>query len=89
MPDIVVLCGYGLGFFLLYLLLRFLVLPAKIMLRFLLNAVLGGGLLFFLNFLGAAHGFYLPLNPLAALLIGFLGLPGFILLLILHYLTLN
>ncbi|MGM9571082.1 MAG: pro-sigmaK processing inhibitor BofA family protein [bacterium] len=89
MPDIVVLCGYGLGFFLLYLLLRFLVVPAKIMLRFLFNAALGGGMLLVLNFLGAAHGFYLPLNPLAALLVGFLGLPGFILLLILHYLTLN
>lgn len=89
MPDIVVLCGYGLGFFLLYLILRFLLVPLRIILRFLLNAALGGGLLFILNFLGASYGFYLPLNPLAALLVGFLGLPGFVLLLILHYLTLN
>ncbi|MCL2083166.1 MAG: pro-sigmaK processing inhibitor BofA family protein [Oscillospiraceae bacterium] len=43
-------------------------------------------LLFLFNFLGGHFGLSIGLNPLNALIIGALGVPGFALLLILHLL---
>lgn len=62
--------------------------PIKLILKLLLSSAVGGALILLLNVLtGAivtaeAAGVLIPLNPLNALIVGVLGLPGAILLLI-------
>ncbi|WP_139492621.1 pro-sigmaK processing inhibitor BofA family protein [Brevibacillus dissolubilis] len=41
-----------------------------------LNLVIGAVLLFFANIAGEMAGFHVPINPVTALLAGFLRLPG-------------
>ncbi len=41
-----------------------------------LNVVIGAILLFFANLVGEMAGFHLPINPVTALLAGFLRIPG-------------
>ncbi|UFJ40511.1 pro-sigmaK processing inhibitor BofA family protein [Brevibacillus humidisoli] len=41
-----------------------------------LNLVIGAVLLFFANLVGEMAGFHLPINPVTALIAGFLRLPG-------------
>jgi len=50
---------------------------------------LGVALLAFVNFLGRfVLGIYLPINPVTALVAGFLGIPGVVLLIALQHLIL-
>ena len=63
--------------------------PIKLILKLLLSSAVGGALILLLNVLAGAigtaeaAGVLIPLNPLNALIVGVLGLPGAILLLIL------
>lgn len=63
--------------------------PIKLILKLLLSSAVGGALILLLNVLAGAvgtaeaAGALIPLNPLNALIVGVLGLPGAILLLIL------
>lgn len=60
--------------------------PIKLILKLLLSSAVGGALILLLNVLAGAIGTaeaLIPLNPLNALIVGVLGLPGAILLLIL------
>lgn len=57
--------------------------PLKLALKVLLNTLLGFGALFLLNLLHGVTGLYLGLNLFNALVIGILGLPGLILLVLL------
>ncbi|MFM1655420.1 pro-sigmaK processing inhibitor BofA family protein [Brevibacillus sp. B_LB10_24] len=41
-----------------------------------LNVVIGAVLLFFGNLIGEIVGFHVPINPVTALLVGFLRVPG-------------
>jgi len=57
----------------------------KIMKKALLNTVLGAVLLAIINFVGLYFDFYIALNIYSALIIGILGVPGLILLIILKF----
>lgn len=57
----------------------------KILKKALLNTVLGAVLLAIINFVGIYFDFYIALNIYSALIIGILGVPGLILLIILKY----
>lgn len=60
--------------------------PIKLILKLLLSSAVGGALILLLNVLAGAIGTaeaLIPLNPLNALIVGVLGLPGAVLLLIL------
>lgn len=63
--------------------------PIKLILKLLLSSAVGGALILLLNVLAGAigtaeaAGAMIPLNPLNALIVGVLGLPGAVLLLIL------
>lgn len=60
--------------------------PIKLILKLLLSSAVGGALILLLNVPAGAigtAGALIPLNPLNALIVGVLGLPGAILLLIL------
>ena len=57
--------------------------PLKALFKLIVNSVLGGLLIFIINLLGSAGGFHIGLNVVTAVLVGLLGIPGAILLIIL------
>ncbi len=59
----------------------------KILKKALLNTILGAVLLAIINFVGIYFGFYIALNIYSALIIGILGVPGLILLILLKYMV--
>ena len=63
-----------------------LLLPLKVVSKLLLNGILGGIVLIFINLIGGALGFTISLNVISAFVVGILGLPGIILLVILKFL---
>jgi inhibitor of the pro-sigma K processing machinery len=81
-----VIFTFALGLILLFLVAKLLFGPLRIVGRLIWNALLGGVLLYVINVVGGNVGLHLPLNPVTALVVGFLGIPGVILLLVLQYL---
>lgn len=63
-----------------------MLLPLKIILRLVINGILGGIAIIIINLIGAPLGFTISLNIFSALVAGILGLPGIILLVILKFL---
>lgn len=70
----------------LFIILKILALPFKIIIKLMLNALIGGVVLFLLNLIGSNFGLVLDINWLSALIVGFLGVPGVIIVLILQLL---
>lgn len=62
-----------------------LVLPIKIVVRLVINGIIGAVALFVINIFGGMIGLTIGINPITALVAGFLGIPGIILLLFLQY----
>ena len=79
-----ILAGILAAFFLIAL-LRIFSAPLKIALRLLVNTLLGFLALWAVNLTGAVTGIALGLNLTNALVIGTLGLPGFVLLLLIQW----
>ncbi len=67
-------------------LLKLLAKPIRFIFKLLINTVLGFVLLWLINFFGAGLGITLELTLLNALVVGFLGIPGVLLLLAIHFL---
>jgi len=63
-----------------------MLLPLKIILRLVINGILGGIAIIIINLIGGPLGFTISLNLFSALVAGILGLPGIILLVILKFL---
>jgi len=84
--KILIVLAWIVGVLLILLLGKTLLLPLRIVLRFVINAVVGGIAILLINIIGSPFGFTVPLNPLSALIVGLLGLPGIILVVILKYL---
>ena len=82
--DLSLILAYGFGLLLIYVLARLLFLPMRLLASLVYNALVGGVVLFGLNIVGGFFGLHLALNPLTALLVGLLGVPGVVLLLILQ-----
>lgn len=80
--DITTILFYLAGLALIFLFGMLLVVPFKILMRLLLNGIMGGIVLFLFNLVGGIFNLYLAINPLNAIIVGFLGVPGVILLLI-------
>lgn len=75
---------YIIGLILLYILGIILVWPIKKIFKLIGNGILGGLTLLLFNFIGKLFGLGIVINPLNAIIVGFLGVPGVILLLILQ-----
>ena len=60
----------------------------KLIIKLVLNAIIGGVVLFIINLIGASFGFSLDITWLAALIVGFLGIPGVIIVAILQFFVL-
>ncbi|QSZ27407.1 pro-sigmaK processing inhibitor BofA family protein [Aceticella autotrophica] len=82
-----IIIAYVVGLFLLYILGWLLVVPRKFLLRLILNGIFGAVILNFLDIAGKSFGLYVGINPVTALIAGFLGIPGIILLIILQYIV--
>lgn len=74
------------GIFVLWLALKLLRAPLKLLLKLALNTALGFAALFLLNFFGDFIGLSLGFNWVNALVIGVGGFPGLVLLLLMKYL---
>ncbi|GHU84099.1 hypothetical protein FACS189415_7700 [Bacteroidia bacterium] len=83
--DVVI--AYAFGLVLLYIIGWLLLVPFKAVWKFLLNALLGGLLLWVLNLVGALIGLRIAINPITALVVGILGVPGVVLILVLQLLV--
>lgn len=57
--------------------------PLKSILKLIFNSILGGVCIYVINLIGANFGFHIGLNILTSMLVGILGIPGAILLIIL------
>ncbi|HHU50149.1 MAG: pro-sigmaK processing inhibitor BofA family protein [Caldicoprobacterales bacterium] len=83
-----IILAYALGLVLLYLIGWLLLVPLKLILRFFINAILGGIALWLLNLAGGLIGVTVAINPVTALTVGFLGIPGLLLILLLQFIIL-
>lgn len=79
-----VVLAYAFGLMLLYLIGMLLVIPIKIIIKLIINGILGGVTLLLVNLIGGLFGLHIVINPINALIAGFLGIPGVILLFILQ-----
>ena len=61
---------------------RVFIVPIKKVLKLVINSVLGGISIFLINLVGANFGFHIGLNILTSILVGILGLPGVVCLVI-------
>ena len=82
--DFNVVIAYVVGLLLLFVIGWLLITPLKLLLKFLLNGVIGGLMLWVLNLVGGYIGISVVINPVTALIAGFLGVPGVILILLLQ-----
>ena len=57
--------------------------PLKIIFKVLANSILGALIIYVVNLIGNIYGFHLGLNLITTLIVGILGIPGAILLIIL------
>lgn len=80
--EVNVVLAYAFGILLIYLVGRMFLMPIKLIFRLVYNALIGGVMLWLLNFVGLHIGFNIPINPITALIAGFLGLPGVVLLIL-------
>lgn len=83
--DISVILAYAFGLLLLYIVGWLLVMPVKFLLRLLYNGIIGGIMLWILNLVGGFFNVQVAINPVTALIAGFLGIPGVLLILVLQY----
>lgn len=81
--ELGILLAYAFGIFALYVVGYMFLVPIKILLKFILNSVLGGLFIVLVNWIGAYWDIHIPLNIFSAVIVGLLGLPGAILLLFL------
>lgn len=78
------LFAYLIGLALLYIIGMILVIPIKVLMKLLVNGIIGGIILFLFNLVGGILGISIVINPLNAIIVGILGVPGVVLLLILQ-----
>ena len=63
----------------LYIVLKIIAAPVKIIIKLMINAFVGGVVLFLINLVGAGFGFALNITWLTSLIVGIFGVPGVVL----------
>lgn len=82
--DLGIFLTYAGAIILLFVFGRLFMFPIKVILKLAVNSLLGGAMILIVNALFAGWGLLIPLNMLNALIVGVLGLPGTILLILLN-----
>ena len=80
--DIGIILAYSAGIMLVFMVSWIFVKPLKFLGRLVLNSLLGALFLIIFNYFGQYTGIYIGVNVVSALLLGILGIPGFIAILI-------
>ncbi|SHJ40111.1 pro-sigmaK processing inhibitor BofA family protein [Lutispora thermophila] len=83
--DIFTILAVFLAIGAIYIIGMLLVMPIRIIIKFIINGIIGAVILFFLNVFGGFIGINIAINPITALVAGFLGVPGVLLILFLQY----
>lgn len=68
--------------FFLFIFGKIFIVPIKTMLKLVVNSVIGGVVIFLINFIGAYFNFHIGLNLVTSIFAGILGIPGVIVLVI-------
>ncbi len=55
---------------------RVFIVPIRKILKIVINSILGGITIFVINLVGASFGFHIGLNIFTSIIVGILGLPG-------------
>lgn len=76
--------AFAIGLVALYILAKVLVVPVKIISKLIINGIVGGITLVIVNLIGGIIGISIAITPVTALIAGFLGVPGVVLLLIIQ-----
>ena len=76
-----ILIGVGI----LFVVLKLLALPMKLIIKLVINGIVGGILIFVVNLIGTNFGFMIDLNWITALIVGILGVPGVVIVAILQF----
>jgi len=82
--EIGILLAYAFGIFALYVVGYMFLVPIKILLKLMINSILGGLFIILVNWIGVYWDIHIPLNLFTSVIVGILGLPGAILLLFLN-----
>lgn len=59
--------------------------PIKKILKLVFNTIIGGAIIYIINLIGASFNFHIGLNIITSLIVGILGIPGAVLLVILQF----
>ena len=85
--DLHIVAAYLFGLILLFVLARLLYVPLRFIGRLLINALIGLFLLVLFNAIGGLVGLHIALNPVTALVVGFLGIPGVVVLFVIRHMV--
>ncbi len=80
--DLNIILAFIFGIMFLYILARLMVYPMRLFAKAVGNSVVGAVLLFVFNIIGTTFGLSIGVNVVTALVVGFLGVPGLVTLLI-------
>ncbi len=61
---------------------KIFIIPIKKIIKIILNSILGGIVIFIINIIGVNFGFHIGLNIFTSILVGLLGLPGVVCLIV-------
>lgn len=83
--DFTMILPILIGVAVLFIALKLLALPMKIIIKLVINGLVGGLVIFVVNLIGANFGFMIDLTWITALIVGFLGVPGVVIVTILQF----
>ena len=83
--DLNVIFAYLFGIVLILFIGKIFLMPLKLVFKLIYNGIIGGIMLYIINLIGSHFGFALALNPITALVAGFLGIPGVVLLILVKF----
>ncbi|WP_313340485.1 pro-sigmaK processing inhibitor BofA family protein [Sedimentibacter sp.] len=84
--DIGIVLAYSAGIMLVFMVSWIFVKPLKFLGKMILNSILGAVFLIIFNYFGQYFELYIAVNEITALILGILGIPGFIAILIVKFL---
>lgn len=82
--DLGIFLTYAGAIILIFIFGRLFLWPLKVILKLALNSLIGGAVILIINAAAGGIGIAIPLNALNAVIVGILGLPGAILLILLN-----
>lgn len=83
--DFTMILPMLIGVAILFVILKLLALPMKLIIKLVINGLVGAAIIFVVNLVGANFGFIINLNWITALIVGILGVPGVVIVAILQF----